>query len=379
MKPTKRIPVAHPLLNGNEKQYVLDCLDSSWISSAGKYIGLFEEKFARFCSTRHAVSCNNGTSALHIALLALGAGEGDEVIVPTLTFISTANAVRYCGATPVFVDSEPRTMNLDPARIAGAITPRTKGIVAVHLYGHPADMDPICDIARERNLFVLEDAAEAHGALYKGRRTGSLGGAATFSFFGNKIITTGEGGMVTTSDGRLERQMRLLKGQGMDPDRRYWFPMIGYNYRMTNIEAALGLAQLEQVEHHMAARQTVAGWYREALAPLRDVLTLPLVEPWAHHAFWSYPVVLKPESRIRAGDLMAALDGDGIETRPVFIPLHTMPPYYRQGEHHPVAEHLAANGISLPMHGLLTRDDVDYIAGRLACHSALRATANSLR
>ena len=375
MDKRKWIPVARPVLSGREKEYVLDCLETSWISSLGKYIGLFEDSFARFCSAEYAVACSNGTTALHIALLALGVGEGDEVIVPTLTYIASANAVRYCGATPVFVDSEPATMNLDPAKIEESITERTKGIIAVHLYGHPADMDPITVIARTHNLFVLEDAAEAHGARYKGRSVGSLGDAATFSFFGNKIITTGEGGMVTTGNVKLQDQMRLLKGQGVDPNHRYWFPIVGYNYRMTNVQAAIGLAQLEQIEEHLRRRQEIAELYASELAPLEDVLTTPSVQPWASHVFWSYPVVLKDDSPVASDNLMASLAADGIETRPVFIPVHTMPPYLKKGETYPVAEKLARNGISLPMHGLLTKSDVEYIAERLTSYCLRSATA----
>ena len=242
------IPVAAPALIGNEKAYVLDCLESSWISSNGAYIERFETVFADFIGTRHALSCCNGTVALHLALLALDVRPGDEVIVPSLTYVASANAVMYCGAKPVLVDSEPETWNLDPARIEELINPRTRGIIVVHLYGHPANMDPILEIARRRHLFVVEDAAEAHGATYRGQKVGTLGDLATFSFYGNKVITTGEGGMVCTNNEVLARKVRQLKGQGQDPRRRYWFPIVGYNYRMTNIEAAIGLAQLERIE-----------------------------------------------------------------------------------------------------------------------------------
>ena len=217
---TRTIPVAAPSLVGNERAYVLDCLESPWISSAGSYLERFEAACADLCGVRHAMACANGTVALHAALLALGVGPGDEVIVPTLTYVASANAVAYCGATPVFVDSEPATWNLDPERLRACIGPRTKGIMVVHLYGHPVDMDPVLALAEEHGLFVLEDAAEAHGADYKGRRVGSIGHAATFSFFGNKIITTGEGGMVVTDDDALARRVRQLKGQGQDPERR---------------------------------------------------------------------------------------------------------------------------------------------------------------
>lgn len=377
MNVRKHISVAHPVLNGNERKYVLDCLDTCWISSVGKYIALFEESFASYCGANHAVACSNGTAALHLALAALGVGPGDEVLVPTLTFISTANAVRYCGAEPVFIDSEPRTMNLDSEQVLRHVTHRTKGMIAVHLYGHPADMDPILEIARQRNLFVIEDAAEAHGALYKGRKIGSLADISTFSFYGNKIITTGEGGMATTNNPELEKRMRLLKGQGMDPERRYWFPIVGYNYRMTNIQAAIGLAQLERIDGHLQRRQEVAEWYRLALTPFQDAITIPLVETWAQHAFWGYSIVLKDGVHNSRDAVMAALAADGVETRPIFYPLHTMPPYFKNGESHPVAERLARNGITLPMHGLLSRDDVEFIAARLVSHCTCAVAAQS--
>lgn len=240
MEKTWKIPLAYPLLNGNEKKYVLDCLHTSWISSVGKYVDQFEKSFQDFCGTKYAISCANGTVALHLALLACGIGKGDEVIVPTLTYIASANAVSYCGALPVFVDSEKDTWNMDPAKIEEKINERTKAIIAVHLYGHPVNMEPILKIAEKYGLIVIEDAAEAHGAEYKGKKVGSIGHIGCFSFFGNKIITTGEGGMITTNDDALNEKIRLLKNQGMDQNRKYWFPVIGYNYRLTNLQAAIG-------------------------------------------------------------------------------------------------------------------------------------------
>lgn len=366
MSERKPIPVAYPVMDGNEKKYVMECLDTTWISSVGKFIGMFEEAFASFCGTEYAVACNSGTSALHIALLALGVRPDDEVIVPTLTYIATANAVRYCNAKPVFVDSEPHTMNLDANRIEQAVTERTKGIIVVHLYGHPVDMDPVIALAKKHNLFVLEDAAEAHGAQYRGHPVGSLGEAATFSFYGNKIITTGEGGMVTTRDSQLRDRMRLLRGQGMDPERRYWFPTVGYNYRMTNIAAAIGLAQIEQIEKHLARRAATAELYTAVLSSLGDIITLPSQAPWATHAFWSYTVILNDCAPCGRDELMEGLANDHIETRPVFYPVHTMPPYRQDDERHPVAERLSRQGISLPMHGMLTDDDICYIGERIS-------------
>jgi len=357
------VPVAHPLFLGNEKAYVNECLDTEWVSSIGKFIPQFEEAFARFCGVEHGVACCSGTTALHLALLALGVKEGDEVLVPAMTYIATANAVRYCGATPVFIDSEAATFNLDPERIQEKISSRTKGIVAVHLYGHPAEMDSIGSIARKNGLFVLEDAAQAHGALYRGSRTGSLADVATFSFFGNKIITTGEGGMVLCRDSALADRMRLLKGQGMDPKRRYWFPIIGYNYRMTNIQAALGLAQLERIDEHLAIRRRVADAYRRGFESVENFLTLPFEAPTVQHAFWMYTVLL-PEGVDR--DAVAiALRQEGVETRPAFYPLHLMPPYREPDGTYPVAEAIGRRGLSLPMHGKLTDDDVDYVCAKV--------------
>jgi perosamine synthetase len=381
MKPSKRIPVAHPELTGNEKAYVNDCLDSIWISSVGKYIQKFEESFAAYCHVPHAIACSNGTTALHLALLAMNVGPGDEVLVPSLTYIASANAVRYCGAEPVFLDSEPRTMNLDPALVEAAITPRTKGILVVHLYGHPVDMDPVLEVARRRGLFVIEDAAEAHGAEYKGRRTGGLGDIATFSFYGNKIVTTGEGGMITTGNRELDTRMRLLRGQGMDPNRRYWFPVVGYNYRMTNICAAIGLAQMERIEEHTAKRFRVEAWYRQHLGPLEEFLELPLEESWARHAYWGYAVRLRESVDLDRDRFMDLLEEQGIETRPVFYPMHVLPPYQREGVYLPVAERISRRGVCLPMHGLLTEEDVAYIAGaiRTHCEAARLASASRLR
>jgi perosamine synthetase len=363
-----RISVAAPMLDGNEAKYVADCIAREWISAGGEYSQRFERDFADYCTTRHAITCSNGTVAIHLALLALGVGPGDEVIVPTLTYIATANAVLYCGATPVFVDSEPGTMNMDPAALAAAVTPRTRGIIPVHLYGHPADMDPILAVARQHGLFVLEDAAEAHGARYRGRRVGSLGNAATFSFFGNKVITTGEGGMVTTDDDELAERMTLLRGQGMDKNRRYWFPVVGYNYRLTNLQAAVGVAQLERIDHLLELRAQVARWYDEELAPVADLLDLPVSREWASPVTWMYTVVLSEATTVDRDDLIARLEQDQIETRPVFHPLHIMPPYAHIGGHFPVAERLGARGLNLPTHPRLSRDDVARVSARLRHH-----------
>lgn len=368
-----RIPVAAPVLDGREKEYVLECLSTSWISSNGRFIVEFEKAFADFCGVEHAVATNNGTTALHLALVSLGLKPGDEVIVPTLTYIASANAVRYCGAIPVFVDNHVPTFNMDPDAIQAKITERTKGILPVDLYGHPVDLDPILQIADKNGLFVLEDAAEAVGARYKGRRLGGHGTCATFSFFGNKIITTGEGGMVTTNDGELAARLRLFRGQGMDPQQRYWFSVIGYNYRMTNIAAAIGLAQLERVDLHLAKRKLIAEGYNRRLTCYSDRFLLPTTEAWADHAYWMYTIILRESLMIDRDQVMRDLDEAGIETRPVFWPMHVLPPYRdTTDEPFPRAEFCSSRGISLPTHGLLTENDMDRVVNALGAATEAR-------
>lgn len=359
------IPVASPVLGPAEMKYVVDCLESGWISSAGRYVGEFETAFGEFCDVPFAASCCNGTVALHLALLALGVGPGDEVIVPTLTYVATANAVVYCGATPALVDSEPDTMNLDPRAVEAAITPRTKAVIAVHLYGHPADMVALREICEPRNVRIVEDAAEAHGASQDGRRVGSLGDIATFSFFGNKIITTGEGGMITTTDQDLDTRVRLRRGQGQDPDRRYWFPIVGYNYRMTNVAAAIGLGQLESIDEHLAARRRVAAAYDERFANGGARCTLPVTRPGYVNVNWLYTIVLDDDVEHERDHVIERLAAAGIETRPVFYPMHVMPVYRQPSGSFPVAERLGARGISLPTHGRLTDADIDFVADTL--------------
>ncbi len=360
-----------PTLDGREAEYVMECLQSSWISSNGRFIGAFEAAVAEFIGVRHAVAVNNGTTALHLALVAAGVGPGDEVLVPSLTYVASANAVTYCGARPVFVDNDRATLNLDPAALEAKITPRTRAIMPVHLFGHPVDMDPVIEIARRRDLMILEDAAEAIGARYRGRRVGALGTCATFSFYGNKIITTGEGGMVVTDDDALAGRLRLYRGQGMDPARRFWFPVVGYNYRMTNVAAAIGLAQMERVEAHLAARRRLAEGYRRRLQTLGDRLLLPVERPWAEHVYWMYTVMLGEDVEIERDAVMAAMQSDGIETRPVFYPMHVLPPYAETGSY-PNADWCAARGLSLPSHGGLTDDDLDRVAASLARAVGLR-------
>lgn len=354
------IPIAEPLLNGNELAYVTDCITSSWVSSIGKYIPQFEDAFARFCGTKHGIATSNGTTALHLALVVAGIGQGDEVILPSLTFVATANAVTYTGAKPILVDSEPRTWNLDPDDVLRKITPRTKAIIPVHLYGHPVDMDAINQIATEHKLIVIEDAAEAHGAEYKGQRVGKLGRIAAFSFYGNKIITTGEGGMLTTDDDEFAEKARWLRDHGMSPTERYWHPVIGFNYRLTNIQAALGVAQMERIEDFIARKRAMAAFYNDLLKNIPGV-TLPPEESWAKNVFWMYSILIGDEFGITRDALMTHLKTCGIDSRPFFHPIHTLPPYLNT-QSLPVAERLARQGINLPSAVTLTNRDIQRIA-----------------
>jgi perosamine synthetase len=361
----KQIQVAAPDLGGNEEKYVVDAIRSSWISSSGPYVQRLEREFAELCGTGSAISVCNGTVALHLALLALDVRPGDEVLVPSLTYVATANAVRYVGAEPVFVDVDPKTWCLDPLLLEAAMTRRTRGIIAVHLYGHPADMDAINHVAAVHGLWVVEDAAEAHLARYKGRPVGSMAPLATFSFYGNKILTSGEGGAITLTDRQLETRIRTLRGQGMDPNRRYYFPVTGYNFRMTNVACAILCAQIERHRAIFERRRQIFEFYRTQLQNIPGIGFQP-VASWAEPAPWLFCVTVdKEEYGSSRDELAASLAEKGIETRPLFIALHGLPPFRREsqarGENLPVTDHLSATGLSLPTHSALSADDVDMI------------------
>ncbi|RMF00080.1 MAG: DegT/DnrJ/EryC1/StrS family aminotransferase [Chloroflexi bacterium] len=359
----KFIPVAEPLLIGNESKYVNDCINSGWVSSLGKYVRDFEQQFAGYCGGKYGVATFNGTVAIHLLAATLGIGPGDEVIMPSLTYVATANGIRYTGATPVFVESETETWNIDPATVEQAITPRTKAIMAVHLYGHPANMDALRAIADAHNLWLLEDAAEAHGATCNGRRVGALGDASIFSFYGNKIITTGEGGIIVTNNQAWAERAYFLENQGRYNTDPYFHPEIAYNYRMTNIQAAIGLAQLEKIDHMLAIRQKNAAHYNQRLAEVPG-LTLPPQAGWATNVYWMYSVLVQDEFGPTRDELRAQLRQAGIDSRPFFYPVHTLP-MYNTGQSLPVAEDLGRRGINLPSGATLTPDQVDYICDTL--------------
>ncbi len=358
-----RIQVMSPQLDGNELNYVTECLRTGWISSQGAFVKKFETQFAERCNMQHALAVSNGTVAIHLALVALGVGEGDEVIVPDLTFAASINTIIHAGATPVIADVDPITWTLDPAEVEKLITPRTKAIMPVHLYGHPCRMDELMAIAKKHKLFVVEDSAEALGALYKGQPVGSFGDAATFSFFGNKTITTGEGGMVLFRDAAIAERAIILRDHGMDKQKRYWHAMVGYNYRMTNVQAAIGVAQLERLDEFVQAKRNLAAVYNEGLKAIGDV-TLPPEESWAVNGFWLYSCILGEGFGMDRDELMEKMTRNGVETRPLFYPLHEMPPYVkyiRPGQRFEVSTRLSAAGISLPSSVMITREEQESV------------------
>lgn len=348
-----KYPVYIPLLDGNERKYVDECIDTSWISSRGHFVSDFENAFASYIGMKYATGVCNGTVAIHLAMVALGIKKGDEVIVPTFTYVASANPILMVGATPVFVDSKKDDWQMDPEDVRRKITPKTKAIVAVHLYGHPCDMDPIMEIAKENNIFVIEDCAEAIGSEYHGKKIGSFGTVACFSFFGNKTITCGEGGMVMTNDENLYDLLCHYKAQGVSKTREYWHDVVGYNYRMTNIQAAIGLAQLEKVEEKVSKKEQLGQWYQRYLKDTPLVFHAPL--PNVRHTFWMCSVLAKDaQDRISLRRYLAV---NGIETRPTFPAIHEMP-MYDVKESFPVGKELSERGINLPSYPALEEQDV---------------------
>lgn len=354
------IPVYQPHFTGREKEYVNQCLDSSWISSKGEFIGRFERGFAEYIDSPHATTVNNGTVAIHLALEAIGIGPNDEVIVPTLTYIASVNTILQTGATPVFADSLEDTWQVDPADIRRKITTKTKAVMVVHLYGQACDMDAIFSICQEHKLLLIEDCAEAFGTRYKGQHVGTFGDVATFSFFGNKTITTGEGGMVVAKEKSVIERAFHLKNQGVSQTREYWHDTLAYNYRMTNICAAIGLAQLESADAILAKKRLIADWYRSGL----EGLPLKTHNEQANtaHSFWMCSIALN-DAQCRQG-LRDHLKSAGIETRPLFYPAHTMP-HCATAQSFPVAESLGARGVNLPSYPDLNEAQVAGICAEI--------------
>jgi perosamine synthetase len=353
----KNIPIYAPDLNGNEKKYVNECIDTSWISSRGRFVSEFEREFSKRINVEHATAVSNGTVALHLALVALGIGPGDEVIVPTLTYIASVNAITYTGATPVFCDSVASSWQMDSVDVERRITSKTRAILPVHLYGQSCDVEALMSLARKHDLFVIEDCAEAFGTMYKGKHVGVFGDISTFSFFGNKTITTGEGGMVVSNDKTLIERARHLKGQGLASHMEYWHDVVGYNYRMTNIQAAIGLAQLERSDQFISNKRAIAESYKKQLSDLP--LTLHSEQPDTFHSYWMVSVLVE-DAKLR-DPLREYLKSHGIETRPLFYPVHTMPMHSKNYHKFPVAENLAWRGINLPSWPGLSDEQVSII------------------
>jgi len=352
-------PLARPDLSGNEEKYVVRALREAGISSIGRHVGLFENAFARAVGVPHALAVTSGTAALHLAFAALGVGPGDEVVLPDLTYVATANAVRYTGARVVLVDVDPATWTIDPALAAKAVSKRTKAIVAVHLYGNPAAMDELGALARREGIFLVEDAAQAFGADWRGRRAGALGDVGGFSLYGNKVITTGEGGVVVTRSKKLEERLRRLRDHATSRDRRYYHTQVGFNYRLSALQAALGLAQLERWRQFVDKRRRIAEWYRSSLAGVGD-LCEPAVPAAAHAVSWLFTFRMQRWRRSRRDACLERMRQRGVDARPVFVPMSAMPMYRRAGL--AVARSLSAQGISLPTHTAMGERDVKRIA-----------------
>lgn len=363
---TSPIPVNEPLLNGREKEYLLECIKTGWISSEGPFVKEFEEKFAKKVSRKFAVAVTNGTAALEIACRTLEIGKGDEVIMPTFTIISCAAAILRCGGKPVLVDSDPETWNMDVKQIEAKINKKTKAIMAVHIYGLPVDMNPILKLAKKYHLKVIEDAAEAHGQTYNGRPCGSFGDVSIFSFYPNKLITTGEGGMVLTDSRKIYEKCLLFRNLCFVAKRRFVHEDLGYNFRMTNLQAALGLAQLERYDEFIKIKRRMGKKYSKLFKNM-NCLELPVEKTdYAENIYWVYGIVLKGNVKFDAQEAMRRIAEEKIGTRPYFYPMHMQPVFKKmglfKGERYPVAERLSTRGFYVPSGLSLTGEQMETVA-----------------
>ena len=358
-----KIPLYEPFLSKKEKLYVNDCINSNWISSRGKYVSYFENKFKKFLNIKHAISVSNGTAALHVALLSLGVKEGDEIIVPTFTYIATVNVIKYVGANVKFVDSKLSTWQIDENLLPKIITSKTKAIIAPHIYGQSCEMTKLKKICNKKKIFLIEDCAEAFGTYYKKKHVGTFGDVSTFSFFGSKTITTGEGGMVVTNNSKIADKVDRLKMVGVVKDKYYWHNMIGYNYRMTNICAAIGFAQLSNAKVILKKKRNIFKIYKKKLTDLP--LFLHEESAGTTHSYWVVTIRLK-NSKIRE-KLRKYLNRFNIETRPTFYPIHTMPMYYKKSNKNkfPIASLLGKSGIILPSGPLLTVKQIGNVCEKI--------------
>ncbi len=362
------IPVNEPLLNGNEKKYLIECIDTGWISSEGPFVRKFEEIFAAYLGVKHGVAVCNGTVALEVALAAIDLKAGDEVIIPTFTIISCALAIIRRGGVPVLVDVEPDTWCMDVSQVKDKITSKTKAIMPVHMYGHPVEMDRIMELAEKNGLHVIEDAAEVHGAEYKGKHCGGLGHINCFSFYANKIITTGEGGMVVSSDDKLAERARLHRNLCFKEGRRFYHEELGGNFRMTNLQAAVGVAQMERIDEFVEIKRRNGAMYNERLADI-DCLQIPVEREWAKNVYWMYGVVIDESTGVDAGRFAKDLRDNGIATRPFFLGMHQQPVFHKMGlfreESYPISERIAKQGLYLPSGLTLTEAQIDEVVGKV--------------
>lgn len=369
------IPVNEPVLGERELEYITECIRTGWVSSAGRFITDFEDQWAAYCGRKYGVAVSNGTVALHLALASLGIAPGDEVIMPTFTIISCATAVVYNGGIPVLVDADPETFCIDVGQIAAKITPRTRAIMPVHIYGHPVNMDELLSLADKHGLAIVEDAAEAHGAEYMSRsrgsssewrRCGSFGDISIFSFYANKLITTGEGGMLVTDDDAIAERARSLRNLCFLPQRRFYHEELGFNFRLTNIQAALGLAQLERMDEIVARKRWLGKTYTEQLSDVPQ-LQLPAEKDWARSVYWMYGVVINEETEMDAVEFARRLKARGVDTRPFFLGMHEQPAFHKRGlfvgERYPVSERIARQGLYLPSGLALTLEQLNEVCG----------------
>ena len=366
-----QVPVSRPHMGEAEILYVNQALQANAVSGVyGEFIDRFESEFAQFCDAKYAVSCSNGTTALHLALVAAGVKEGDEVLVSTLTNMASFFAVIYIGAKPVPIDIDLETLTMDPKDLERKITPKTKAIMVVHLFGHPTDMDPVNELARQHNLLVFEDCAEAHGATYKGKKVGSLSHAGGFSFFANKVLTTGEGGMVTTDDPEIAKKARSLKALAFGTSNKYMHDDIGFNYRMTNLQAAIGCGQMQVADKLIDRRREIARFYGAAFEKYSDHLALPIQKQWAKSVYWMYHIVLREHMVPKRREIMTALKDQGIETREGFIPYNLQEIFLKRGwtrsEDCPNANTVAYASFYLPTGPDISRAELDYVASKLS-------------
>lgn len=370
------IPVNEPLIGEQEKKYVMECLETGWISSEGHFIREFEEKWAEYCGMKFGIAVSNGTVALEIAVASLNLQPGDEVILPSFTIISCAQAVTNNQGVPVLVDCDPETWCMDVSQVEAKITSKTKAIMPVHIYGHPVDMDPLRELAQKHGLVIIEDAAEAHGGEYKGHKCGGLGDLSCFSFYANKIITTGEGGMVLTNDEAQAERLRSLRNLCFRNERRFYHTELGNNYRLTNIQAAIGVAQIDRMEQSIQHKRWMASAYAEQLGNIKG-LSLPGERLWAKNVYWMYGVVLDPGFGIDATEFARLLSEQGVMTRPFFLGMHEQPVFHKMGlfidEHYPVTEHIARQGLYLPSGMKLTESQINQV-----CHTVKKILSQYL-